>query len=96
LDEKLVEEFLDKKNVIAVVGASKDPDKYGHRVYRDLKGGGYKVYAVNPNGDEILGDKCHPRLEAVSEKPDVVDVVAPPKVTEAVVSGLQRLPFPSS
>ena len=34
MDEKLIEEFLNKKNLIVVVGASKDPEKYDHRVYR--------------------------------------------------------------
>ena len=91
MDERLIEEFLNKKNVIAIVGASKDPEKYGHRVYRDLKSGGYKVYPVNPNADEILGDKCYPSLEALPEKPDVVDVVVPPKVTEEVVKNRKKL-----
>ena len=91
MDERLIEEFLNKKNVIAIVGASKDPEKYGHRVYKDLKSGGYKVYPVNPNADEILGDKCYPSLEALPEKPDVVDVVVPPKVTEEVVKNRKKL-----
>ena len=56
MGEKLILEFLDKKNVFAVVGASKDPEKYGHQVYRDLRNNGYRVYPVNPNADEILGD----------------------------------------
>ena len=91
MDEESIEGFLDKKNLIAVVGASKDLEKYGHRVYRDLKSGGYKVYPVNPNADEILGDKCYPSLETLPEKPDVVDVVVPPKVTEEVVRDCNRL-----
>jgi hypothetical protein len=94
LDEELIEEFLNKKNLIAVVGASKEskyPEKYGHRVYRDLKSGGYKVYPVNPNAEEILGDKCYPSLETLSEKPDVIDVVVPPKVTEEVARDCNRL-----
>jgi predicted CoA-binding protein len=91
LDEKLILEFLNGKNVIAVVGASRDPEKYGHRVYKDLRSGGYKVYPVNPNADEVLGDKCYPSLEALPEKPDVVDVVVPPKVTEEVVKTCKKL-----
>jgi len=48
--------FLNKKNVFAVVGASRDPRKYGYQVYKDLKCG-YEVYPINPNAKEILGDK---------------------------------------
>ena len=91
MDEKLVDEFLDKKNIIAVVGASRDREKYGYRVYRDLKDGGYKVYPVNPNAAEILGDRCYPSLEALPEKPGVVDVVVPPKATEEVVKTCKKL-----
>jgi len=65
VDEKLIRSFLDKKNVFAVVGASRNPEKYGHRVYRDLKEAGYTVYPVNPNADEVLGDKCYPKLESL-------------------------------
>lgn len=91
INEDLVLEFLDKKNVFAVVGVSKDPEKYGHRVYRDLRDAGLKVYPVNPNADEVLGDKCYPSLEALPRKPDVVDIVVPPKVTEEVVKTCKKL-----
>ena len=51
-----ITDFLNKQNVFAVVGVSKDPAKYGHQVYVDLKEAGYVVYAVNPNIDEVLGE----------------------------------------
>jgi predicted CoA-binding protein len=91
INEDFILKFLDKKNVFAVVGVSKDPEKYGHRVYRDLRGAGLKVYPVNPNADEVLGDKCYPNLEALPKKPDVVDIVVPPKVTEEVVKTCKKL-----
>jgi len=82
---------LDKRNIFAVVGASRDPKKYGYQVYKDLKEAGYKVYPVNPNADEILGDRCYPDLGDLPTKPDVVDVVVPPKVTEEIVKTCKRL-----
>lgn len=87
----LIRGFLNKRNVIAVVGASRDPKKYGHQVYRDLKEAGYKVYPVNPNADEILGDKCYPDLESLPTKPNVVDIVVPPKVTKEIVKTCKEL-----
>jgi len=89
--EKLITEFLNKKNVFAVVGASRDPKKYGHQIFKDLRNAGYKVYCVNPNADEVIGVKCHPSIEALSEKPDVVDIVVPPKITEQVVISCKKL-----
>ena len=91
MDEKLIEEFLEKKNVFAVVGASRTPRKYGHQVYKDLRNAGYDVYPVNPNTDEILGDKCYPSLESLPKSPQVVDLVVPPKVTNQIVKICKKL-----
>jgi predicted CoA-binding protein len=91
MNEELIKEFLDKRNIFAVIGASRDPQKYGFQVYRDLKSAGYQVYPINPSAEEILGDKCYPNLEMLPGKPDVVDVVVPPEVTEHVVETCKRL-----
>jgi len=91
MNEELIKKFLNKRNIFAVVGASRDPKKYGYQVYRDLKEAGYEVYPVNPNADKILGDRCYPDLGDLSTKPDIVDVVVPPKVTEKIVKTCKRL-----
>ena len=91
MDENLIKAFLYRENVFAVVGASRDPKKYGHQVYRDLRNAGYRVYCVNPNTDEILGNKCYPSLEVLPVKPDVVDIVVPPEITERLVKTCKRL-----
>ena len=87
----LIKEILERKNVIAVVGASRDPEKYGHRVYRDLKEAGYTVYPINPSTAVILGDRCYPDLKSLPVKPDVVNLVVPPEVTEEVVKACREL-----
>jgi uncharacterized protein len=88
---ELIKDFLNRKNIFAVVGASRESQKYGYQVYRDLKKGGYRAYPVNPNADKILGDKCYPSLESLPITPDVVDVVVPPKVTEQIVKTCRKL-----
>ena len=85
-----IREFL-KQHTWAVVGASGDPDKYGYKVYFQLKNAGYRVYAVNPNRDHIDGDRCYPSLTALPEVPDVVNMVVPPAVTEQVVQECIKL-----
>jgi predicted CoA-binding protein len=84
--------------VWAVVGAGNDRVKYGNRVYRDLRGGGYRVFAVNPNATGVEGDRVWPTLSALPERPGVVDFVTRPAVTarvvdEALALGIQRLWF---
>jgi len=89
-DQETINEFLRVKTY-AVVGVSPNRDKYGYKVYRDLKEGGYTVYCVNPLYDDIEGEKCYPDLSSLPEKPDVVEFVCPPKVTESLVCEMDRL-----
>jgi len=51
----------------------------------------YRVYPINPNSDEILGDKCYHSLKELPEKPDVVDIVVPPNITKEVVKECRKL-----
>ena len=44
----------------AVVGASRDPDKYGFLVLRSLKAAGRTAFPVNPEAAEVDGDRCYP------------------------------------
>ena len=89
--KNLINEFLDKKNVFAVIGVSRNPEKYGSKIYIDLKKAGYKVYPINPNADEIFGDKCYSELKNLPIKPDVLDLVIPPKITEKIVEDCKKL-----
>lgn len=75
----------------AVIGASTNEDKYGFKIYKKLKKKGYKVFAINPNCEEILGDKCYPDLKSLPEKVDVINMVVPPKVGLKVVEEANEL-----
>lgn len=85
IDDKTINEFLDKKNIIAVVGVSSNPQKYGNRVFFDLLENGYKVYAVHKDGGTIKEHVRYPNLKSLPEKPDVVNIVVSPDVTEKIV-----------
>ncbi|MGI6208594.1 MAG: CoA-binding protein [Anaerolineae bacterium] len=79
-----IEDFASRRSW-AVVGASRDPNKYGHRVFAALLRAGYEVYGVNPNATELLGQPIYPTLADLPAKPEVVCVVVPPEVTEDIV-----------
>ena len=91
--EDRIEEFINKR-VWAIVGASHNPAKFGNKIVRDLHNAGYIVYPINPKEGEIEGLKVYARLVDLPEKPDVVDVVVPPAVTEKVVRQVQELGLP--
>ena len=81
---------------IAIVGVSRNKDKFGNMIYRDMKASGYQVMAVNPNADMVEGDRCYAGLGALPEKPDGVVVVVPPEdglkvIDEAAALGINNV-----
>lgn len=72
------------ERVWAVVGASNNREKFGNRIFRDLRAAGYKVYPVNPNEEEVEGDRAYASVADLPEKPAVVDVVVPSWVGQKV------------
>ncbi len=89
----LIETILRKRN-FAVVGASNNPEKYGHKVYKTLKKAGYSVYPVHPREEYVDGDSAYPRLDNVPVTLDCVVTVVPPEVTFEIVrqAGILRIP----
>ncbi|MCK4822801.1 CoA-binding protein [bacterium] len=86
-----IEEFLNKDNVIAVVGVSTDPHKWGWKIYKGLRSADFKVYPVNPKYRTVEKDICYPKLQTLPEKPDVVITIVPPKITEQIVEECKPL-----
>ncbi len=83
--------YLSKDRVLAVVGASRNREKWGYKLYNFFKGYYSKVYPVNPNAYNIDGDPVYPNLSSLPEMPDFVDVVVPPKVTLTVLEEAYRV-----
>ncbi len=70
----------------AVVGANNNEDKFGCKIFKFVDATGkYAVYPVNPGLTEVQGQKCYPAIGDLPEKPDVVDVVVPPRVGEQIM-----------
>ena len=60
---------------IAIVGASPNPARSSYFVGTYLQqSSDYRVYFVNPNAKEILGQPAYPDLKSLPEVPDIVDV----------------------
>ncbi|MBN2101250.1 MAG: CoA-binding protein [Candidatus Aenigmarchaeota archaeon] len=86
-----VSEFFNRKNKIAIIGASPNPDKYSYKIYIKLKNSGFSLLLINPNHDSIEGDKCYPSLESLPKIPDVVITFVPPIITEGIVAECKEL-----
>ena len=58
-------EFLSHQR-IAVTGVSRETKSHGSNVvYLRLRDRGYEVFAVNPNAEEVEGDRCYPDLASI-------------------------------
>jgi len=83
--------MINKDFFYAVVGASNNEEKYGHKVFKDLLSAGYKVVPINPTEQVILGKKVYPTLSDIHQKIDVVIFVTQPSVTEKVLEQVKTL-----
>jgi predicted CoA-binding protein len=76
--------LLERARTIAVVGLSGDPRKAAHAIPRQLQAAGYRVIPVNPNLDEVLGERSYASLAEVPDHVDIVDVFRPAKQAPAI------------
>jgi predicted CoA-binding protein len=87
-----------KHRVIAVVGASKSPEKEAFTVPAYLKAHGYRIIPVNPTTDLIDGETAYPSLAEIPDElartVEVVEVFRPseelPRVAAQVVEMKQK------
>ncbi|MGV8969161.1 MAG: CoA-binding protein [Microbacteriaceae bacterium] len=82
---------------IAIVGASPNSARSSYFVGTYLlQSSDYKVYFVNPNADDILGQKVYPDLASLPEVPDIVDVFRkasdiPSVIDDVIASGAKTV-----
>ena len=75
-------EFLTHRRV-AVTGVSRDPKSHGANVvYRRFRDRGYDVFAVNPNADQVEGDRAYPDLAAIDGGVEAVVIGTRPEIAE--------------
>jgi len=70
-------EILQGARTIAVVGASRDPDKAGGSVPAELQRRGFRIIPINPYANMLFGERVYRSLLDVPEPVDIVDVFRP-------------------
>jgi uncharacterized protein len=74
--------FLANRRV-AVTGVSREAKGHGSNVvYQRLRERGYEVFAVNPNADEVEGDRCYHDLRSIPGGVEAVVIGTRPEVAE--------------
>ena len=75
-------EFLGHQRV-AVTGVSRTPANHGSNVvYKRLRERGYEVFAVNPNADEVEGDRAYHDLRSIPDGVEAVVIGTRPEIAE--------------
>jgi predicted CoA-binding protein len=78
-------EFLSKKRV-AVTGVSRTPKSHGSNVvFRRLRERGYDVFAVNPNANEVEGDRSFRDLRSIPGGVEAVVIGTRPEIAESTM-----------
>jgi hypothetical protein len=99
LDDEGIAELLADARRIAVIGASDDPRRPSHDVFRHLLANGFDCVPVNPNAAAVAGVTAYPTLAAAVAATgpfDIVDIFRRPEhcaahAREAVAAGARCL-----
>ena len=80
--KEAADEFLSRRRV-AVTGVSRTPNGHGSNVvYQRLRERGYEVFAVNPNADEVEGDRAYHSLAEIPGCVEAVVIGTRPQIGE--------------
>jgi predicted CoA-binding protein len=80
--------------VVAVIGASSDPRKFGNRAVRAFRRQGYTVIPINPNQPQVEGLKTYGSVLDVPDAIDMATLYVPPEVGERVMPEIARKQIP--
>lgn len=89
------EEAIRRIRAVAVVGASRNPNKDAGMVPAYLKKAGFKIIPINPKAGEVLGEKAYPSLHSIpvdlAEEIDAIQVFRPPNEAEKIIDDVIQL-----
>ena len=69
---KQINEFLESQP-IAMIGVSRNPKKFGYAAFKELKDKGMNILPVNPEADEIMGQKTYHNISLLP--PEVQGII---------------------
>ena len=74
MDNQAIRNILDSYKTVAMVGLSGNWYRPSFFAAKYLLEHGFQVIPVNPNYQEILGQKCYPDLASIPQQVDIVDL----------------------
>ena len=88
--------ILTRSRTLAVVGVSANWYRPSYFAAKYMQDHGYRIFPVNPNYAEVLGERCYPEIAALPGPVDIVDCFRKPEemvplAQAAVASGAKVL-----
>lgn len=80
-----IQKIFEEKGTVAVIGASNNPARPSYEIAQFLRRNGFKMIPVNPQFDELFGEKCFPDLASIPGQVDVVDIFRNPDAVPEIV-----------
>ena len=90
-----ISDLLKRAKTIAVVGLSDSPLRPSHGVSAYMQSQGYRIIPVNPQVDEVLGERAYASLSDVPEKIDIVNIFRRSEFVGEVVDQAVQLKVPA-
>ncbi len=81
---KQINEFLSFQP-IALVGVSRNPKKFGYTAFKELKEKGMSIIPVNPETDEIMGEKSYSDVSKLPAEVKAIIIMTKKEKTSGVV-----------
>jgi predicted CoA-binding protein len=79
-----INQFIDSQP-IALVGVSRNPRKFGHAAFKELKEKGMKIIPVNPEATEIMGETVYKNVSSLPDEVKGIIVMTRKEKTASVV-----------
>jgi len=89
LSIKDVNKIRHQKNTV-IVGVSRSGNKIGNALYTELKKKNFNVFQINPNVDEINGEKCYRDFESLPSEINTAILTVLPTETLNVVKSAAK------
>ena len=79
---------------VAVIGASSKRHKFGNKALRAYLSQGYRVFAINPNEEQVEGIKTYASVLDVPEPIDMATVYVPGHIGVRVMEDIAKKGIP--
>ncbi|GAE91501.1 succinyl-CoA synthetase [Gracilibacillus boraciitolerans JCM 21714] len=73
-EQQLMQEMLTNTKTIAVIGLSDKPYRTSYQIAKAMQHEGYRIIPVNPNVNEVLGEKAYDTILEVKEPFELINI----------------------